>query len=98
MWVRHLALVSGLLIGSVATAQTADLMITRGRLFGADAAADTLAIAGDKIIAVGTQADLAKLQGAQTQRIDAGGARSPPVSTMHTCIFFPVVCHSRKSI
>lgn len=58
-----------------AGAQTADVLILNGRLFGADAATSSaIAILGDRILAVGTDAELAKLQGPKTARIDAAGA------------------------
>lgn len=58
-------------------AQPADIVIVNARLFGADdKAADAIAIAGERIIAVGKSGDLNKLPA--VQQINAGGATVMP--------------------
>ncbi len=63
----------------IVAAQTADLIIVNGHLFGAEPPnADALAVQGERIIAVGPTATIEKLATAQTRRIDAGGASVTP--------------------
>ncbi|HEY4131202.1 MAG TPA: hypothetical protein VGM50_11330, partial [Gemmatimonadaceae bacterium] len=61
----------------IARAQApADVVLTNGKIITVDAQdriAQAVAIRGDKIVAVGTNADIAKLAGPQTQRIDLHG-------------------------
>ncbi len=79
MMLRCLAIVLLGLILNSAGAQTADLIIVNARLFGADdSTANALAVAGDKIIAVGNSSEITKLQSASTRRIDAAGATVTP--------------------
>ena len=55
---------------------TPDMIITNGRVLTMDAAnprAEAVAIAAGRIAAVGSNAEIAALAGAQTKRIDAGG-------------------------
>lgn len=60
-------------------AQPADLIIVNGHLFGADSStSQAIAIADDRIVAVGTSAEIARLQGPNTQRMDAAGASVTP--------------------
>lgn len=79
MMLRCLAVVLLCSIAFPAGAQTVDLIIVNARLFGADEpAADALAVAGDKIIAVGRSSEISKLHSPTTQRIDAAGATVTP--------------------
>ena len=58
-----------------------DLVLLNGRIFTSDAArptAQALAIRGERIVAVGTSADIAKLAGATTRRIDLQGHTVTP--------------------
>jgi imidazolonepropionase-like amidohydrolase len=55
-----------------------DVVLLNGRLFTSDVArptAQALAIRGERIVAVGTSAEIAKLAGPKTRRIDLQGAR-----------------------
>jgi hypothetical protein len=64
-----------------AQAPSADIVLTNGKIITVDARdriAQAVAIRGDKIIAVGTNADIAKLAGANTQRIDLHGRAMTP--------------------
>jgi predicted amidohydrolase YtcJ len=57
-------------------AQTPDLVLTGGKVFTADSArpwAQAIAIRGERIIAVGSDADVAKLAAGTTRRIELGG-------------------------
>jgi predicted amidohydrolase YtcJ len=72
-----------LLIGVSLGAQTpnADIVLTNGKIITVDASdriAQAVAIAGGKIIAVGTNADIVKLAGPKTQRIDLKGHALTP--------------------
>ncbi|UOQ65851.1 amidohydrolase [Hymenobacter volaticus] len=74
----------GLWLASVAAysqQQPVDLVLLNGRLFTSDAArptAQALAIRGERIVAVGTSAEIAKLAGATTRRIDLQGHTVTP--------------------
>jgi predicted amidohydrolase YtcJ len=62
----------------VASAQSAapELIIHHGKVFTADAThrwAEAVAITGDRIVAVGTNAEITALAGEDTKRVDAGG-------------------------
>lgn len=62
-------------------AQTADLVLTNGNVITVDARdriAQAIAIRGDKIVAVGSNADIAKLAGPNTRRIDLHGHTVTP--------------------
>src|SRR5579885_122122 len=62
-------------------AQSADLVLTNGKIITVDARdriAQAVAIRGDKIIAVGSNADIAKLAGRNTRRIDLHGHTVTP--------------------
>ncbi|HEX6308551.1 MAG TPA: amidohydrolase [Longimicrobiales bacterium] len=57
-------------------AQTPDLVLTGGKVFTADSArpwAQAIAIRGERIIAVGSDADVAKLAARTTRRVELGG-------------------------
>ena len=61
--------------------EVADLMIVNGRVFTADeqgTMAQAVAVAGNKILRVGTDQELAALRGPQTRVIDAHGATVTP--------------------
>jgi len=83
---RHLILRPLLLavIGAAAAAatvahaqqQTADVVLTNGKIITVDNQfhiAQAVAIRGERIVAVGTNADINKLAGANTRKIDLGG-------------------------
>ena len=57
-------------------AQQADLILVNGKVFTSDNTktyAEAIAIRGDRIMAVGSKADVAKLAGSKTKTIDLGG-------------------------
>ncbi len=76
----HWLAVAILLVSAAcARAQSVDLIITNGKLYGVtESASDALAVTGDRIVAVGKSSDLKKLQGKRTRLIDAGGATVTP--------------------
>ena len=62
-------------------AESADLIITNARVLTMDPArprAEAVAVAGDRILAVGTEAEVAPLAGPEARRIDAAGASVLP--------------------
>jgi predicted amidohydrolase YtcJ len=64
-----------------AWAQPADLVLLNGRVYTVDAArpwAEAVAVAGERILAVGSTADIARLAGPSTRRIDLAGAFVSP--------------------
>ncbi|WP_177204764.1 amidohydrolase [Hymenobacter arizonensis] len=77
----HLLIAAQMLLGS-ATAQTApDYVLTGGKVFTADVArpyVQALAVRGERIVAVGTTAQIAKLAGPRTRRIDLQGRTVVP--------------------
>jgi predicted amidohydrolase YtcJ len=78
---KHVFLSIGILLLVVASAKSqqpafADLVIHHGRVWTVDQAhpqAEALAIRGDRIIAIGTDTEIAKWVGPQTKKIDAQG-------------------------
>lgn len=61
--------------------EQADLLLVNGRVYTVDVArpwAEAVAIRGDRILAVGSTAEMGALAGAQTRRIDLGGAFVAP--------------------
>jgi len=69
------------LAAAAAAAQPADLVLTNGRVYTLDASrpwAEGLAIAGDRIAAVGTTAEVRKLAGPRTRIIDLARAFVSP--------------------
>lgn len=71
-----LAAAIALLGAAPVPAQTADVVLTGGKVFTADPArpwAQAVAIRGERIMAVGSDADVAKAAGPATRRIDLGG-------------------------
>jgi len=75
------------LAAAVAAAQPADLVLINGRVYTLDAGrpwAEGLAIAGDRIAAVGTTAEMRRLAGPRTRVIDLkGGFASPGFNDAH---------------
>lgn len=71
--------------------QTADIIIINGRVLpmdGASPPAQALALAGNRILALGANADIEALAGAGTRRIDARGATvMPGFNEAHMHIF-----------
>ena len=78
----HLVFLSALLSLSASGQQApADLILLNGKVFTADSAkpsAEAVAIRGERIIAVGTSAQIEKLAGAKTRRIDLQGRLVTP--------------------
>jgi predicted amidohydrolase YtcJ len=70
-----------------AAGQTADLVIVNGRVFTADergTTAQAVAVAGHKILLVGTNEDVSKMRGPQTRVVDAhGGTVAPGFNDSH---------------
>jgi predicted amidohydrolase YtcJ len=69
------------LAASNLAAQSADIVMTNGNVITVDARdriAQAIAIRGDKIVAVGTNADITRLAGPQTRRIDLRGRTVTP--------------------
>ena len=65
-----------LAFSAAATAQTADLVLVNGKIVTVDdrfSIAQALAIRGQRIVAVGTNADVEKLKGPQTRTMDLAG-------------------------
>jgi predicted amidohydrolase YtcJ len=86
MWIRQLAAISLLLLPLAANAQVptpgaADLILVGGNVFTADSLrpwAEAVAIRGEKIVAVGTNAEIARTEGPATRRIELGGRTVVP--------------------
>jgi predicted amidohydrolase YtcJ len=77
--VARAVLRAGVALAAIATsglAQRPDLIVTGARLFTADSArpwAEALAVRGERIVAVGTSAEILALRGPQTRQLYAGG-------------------------
>ena len=74
--VRALAFVPLALFSIAAQAQTADTILVNGKIVTVDdrfTIAEALAIRGQRIVAVGTNADIEKLKGPQTRTIELDG-------------------------
>ncbi len=70
--------------------EVADLAIVNGRVYTLDEDqpwAEALAIRGEWILAVGTNAEIEKYKGPDTRTIDAGGALSRRASTIPTSMW-----------
>src|SRR5438034_9837191 len=70
-----------LIAATTAGAQRADLIITNGDVYTVDSLhprAQAIAVRGDRILAVGTNAEILKLAGVKTKRIDARGRMVMP--------------------
>ena len=83
--INSLAVVAGLTLASAgrldAQGTPADIVLVNGKIITVDATdriAQAVAIAGGKIIAVGSNADVTKLAGPATQRIDLQGRAVTP--------------------
>jgi predicted amidohydrolase YtcJ len=66
---------------AVRAQQAADVVLTNGKIITVDnrfSIAQAVAIRGDRIVAVGTTADINRLAGANTRRIDLGGKAVVP--------------------
>jgi predicted amidohydrolase YtcJ len=67
--------------GSVPAADRADIILSNGHIYTSNPAqpsAEAIAIRGNKIIAVGTNADVLALRGPRTQLFDLGGRMAMP--------------------
>ena len=67
----------------------ADLVLTNGKIITVDTKftiAQAVAIRGDRLVAVGSNADINRLAGPNTRRVDLGGRRSYPASSTRTRI------------
>ena len=76
-------IVGAAMIAPVVLAQqpSADLILTNGKIITVDdrfSIAQAIAVRGDRIIAVGTTADITKLAGPQTRRVDLRGKSVVP--------------------
>src|SRR5262245_26759130 len=63
------------------TSETADIVLTKGKIFTADTSqlyVEAIAIRGDSIIAIGTNIEIEKLVSGKTQRIDLEGKTVVP--------------------
>ena len=70
-----------IILPALAAPEHADLVLHNGRIYTADAARpwiDAVAVAGDRIIAAGAQADIDAVRGPQTRVIDLRGAFALP--------------------
>jgi predicted amidohydrolase YtcJ len=79
VWIAVVATIGGLAVGSAQ--QTADTILYNGKILTVDAQASTaqaLAVRGDRIAAVGTDADVLKLAGPDTLKIDLKGRTVTP--------------------
>src|SRR5215471_5072884 len=66
---------------TAATRPAADLVVTNARVWTGDPArpqAEALAVVGERIVAVGSRAEVDLWRGAATQVVDAGGRRVLP--------------------
>lgn len=78
---RALVVFVWLMMPGVAAAQTADLVLVNGRVYTVDAQwpwAEAIAVAGDRILAVGTTAEIQKHVGPTTRTLDLRGAFVSP--------------------
>jgi predicted amidohydrolase YtcJ len=80
--VRYACLLAVFALGSMAAqAQTADLILHNGKILTVDknfSTAEAVAVSGNKIAAVGSDADVMKLKGSNTQVIDLKGKTVVP--------------------
>src|ERR1700752_2741850 len=80
---RNLPLLFAVLIVSSCelSAQTADIIMTNGKVFTADARqlyVQALAIKDNKVLAIGTDSEIVRMASAGTNRIDLGGRTVVP--------------------
>jgi predicted amidohydrolase YtcJ len=74
--VNKIAIISVAMLAGMAYGQQPDLILSNGKIVTVDerfAIAQAVAIAGDRIVAVGANQDIAKLAGPQTRRVDLAG-------------------------
>ena len=79
----------------------ADLLILGGRVFTVEpdhAWAEAVAVRGDRIVKVGTEAEVRALKGPSTREYDATAASSCPGSTTPTPISSTALSASTRSI
>jgi len=90
---NRIAVLAVVMVGALGAHQQteitpADLVILNGTVYAADGSSgfkEALAIRGNRIVSVGTTADIAKLRGPKTEAIDAGGAAVlPGFNDVHT--------------
>ena len=82
-WISTASLATALLASAAAHAQQApaDTILTNGKIITVDdrfSIAEAVAVKGDRIVAVGTNQDIARLAGPNTRRIDLGGKSVVP--------------------
>lgn len=71
-----LAMLGGTVVPTLVTAQPPDLIVHHGKIVTVDpqfSLAEALAVRGDRLVAVGKNADLLKLAGTDTKLVDLGG-------------------------
>lgn len=71
-----IAMLGGTVVPSLVTAQPPDLIVHHGKIVTVDtqfSLAEALAVQGDRLVAVGKNADLLKLAGPDTKLVDVGG-------------------------
>ncbi|MCC5929164.1 MAG: amidohydrolase family protein [Cyclobacteriaceae bacterium] len=82
IWISNIVIcLLSLLPVNVIVAQSADIILTNGKIFTADTSllyVEALAIKGEKILAAGTNADIEKLATSQTEKIDLKGKTVVP--------------------
>jgi len=82
IWMAGLAAaLLGLPVLAQAQAPAADVVLTNGKIITVDdrfSIAQAVAVKGDRIVAVGTNQDIARLAGPNTRRIDLGGKSVVP--------------------
>jgi len=76
IFLRFLPVITGIAVVLAAQPPTADLMLIHAKVWTGDAnrpTAEAVAVLGDRIFAVGSNAEIGGLRGARTKVIDAGG-------------------------
>src|SRR5688572_32854400 len=95
---RFAGVVTLVLLAACATAPDPDTILTNGRVFTANPAqpwAEAIAIRGDRVIAVGSTAEVSALAGDGTRRIDVGGRTViPGINDAHVHAGPRVLAHS----
>jgi hypothetical protein len=85
---------------SLRAQSSANLILTNGKIVTVDerfAIAQAIAVRGDRIIAVGSNADISRLADTSTRRIDLHGRTVVPVSSTTTCTCCARPRHGRAS-
>ena len=87
-------------IHAAETQQSADTIVVNAKAYSPpDIFAEAIAIKGNKIQAIGKRADIEKLAGENTQRIDANGATvTPAFNDSHVHMFYRAVNRCNKWI